>query len=103
MQAPAPKAHVKPTGPPVKALSSRVVSKATPAADYGKANRNYERPWEQPKKEKKTPTTFLEYHYPDGVGPDTELIEMLERDVIDQSPNVHFTDIADLDETKKLL
>ena len=45
----------------------------------------------------------MEFHYPDGVGPDTELIEMLERDVIDKSPNVHFDDIADLDETKKLL
>jgi len=27
-----------------------------------------------PKKEKKEATTFLEYHYPDGVGPDVDLI-----------------------------
>jgi hypothetical protein len=41
-----------------------------------------------PKKEKSEPTTFLEYHYPDGVGPDVELINMLERDVLDKNPNV---------------
>jgi katanin p60 ATPase-containing subunit A1 len=41
--------------------------------------------------------------YPDGVGPDTDLINMLERDVIDKSPNVNFDDIAELEDTKKLL
>jgi len=34
--------------------------------------------------------------YPDGVGPDADLIMMLERDVIDKNPNVSFDDIADL-------
>ena len=56
-----------------------------------------------PKKEKKEASTFLEYHYPDGVGPDVELINMLERDVLDKNPKVNFDDIAGLDETKKLL
>jgi katanin p60 ATPase-containing subunit A1 len=41
--------------------------------------------------------------YPDGAGPDTELINMLERDVLDKNPGVNFDDIADLDDTKKLL
>lgn len=41
--------------------------------------------------------------YPDGVGPDADLINMLERDVIDKNPNVSFDDIADLDEAKKIL
>ena len=45
----------------------------------------------------------MEYHYPDGAGPDIDLIQMMEREVIDKSPNVSFDDIADLDETKKLL
>lgn len=45
----------------------------------------------------------MEFCYPDGVGPDTELIQMLERDVLDKNPQVSFDDIADLDETKKLL
>lgn len=61
----------------------------------------YEKPWLLP--EKKKPTTFLEYHYPDGVGPDTDLIQMLERDVLDKNPQVSFDDIAELDETKRLL
>lgn len=56
-----------------------------------------------PKKDKSEPTTFLEYHYPDGTGPDVELINMLERDVLDKNPNVQFDDIADLEDTKKLL
>ena len=41
--------------------------------------------------------------YPDGVGPDSDLIQMLERDVIDKNPNVSFDDIADLHESKKVL
>ncbi len=49
------------------------------------------------------PKTFLESVYPDGAGPDTDLIQMLERDVIDKSPNVTFDDIAGLQECKKCL
>jgi katanin p60 ATPase-containing subunit A1 len=41
--------------------------------------------------------------YPDGQGPDANLIEMLERDVIDFSPNVSFDDIAELEKAKGLL
>ena len=41
--------------------------------------------------------------YPNGQGPDTELIRMLERDVIDRNPQVKFDDIAELDEAKKIL
>jgi katanin p60 ATPase-containing subunit A1 len=41
--------------------------------------------------------TYMYSIYPDGVGPDTELVNMLERDVIDKNPNVSFDDIADLD------
>ena len=45
----------------------------------------------------------MEYCYPDGVGPDAELIQMMESQVLDKNPQVSFEDIADLDETKKLL
>lgn len=46
----------------------------------------------------------MEHVYPDGgVGPDRELIEMLERDVLEKNPNVQFDDIAELDDTKRLL
>jgi katanin p60 ATPase-containing subunit A1 len=40
--------------------------------------------------------TFLQERYADGNGPDANLIEMLEREVMDKSPNVKFEDIADL-------
>ena len=41
--------------------------------------------------------------YPDGVGPDSDLIQTLERDVVDKNPNVSFDDIAELHESKKTL
>ena len=65
--------------------------------------RAYDKPWLAPKKEKKEASTFLDHHYPDGAGPDVDLIQMLERDVLDKNPQVSFDDIAGLDETKKLL
>lgn len=44
------------------------------------------------------------YHcYPDGRGPNEDLINMLENDVIDKNPNVKFEDIADLDEAKNII
>jgi len=45
----------------------------------------------------------MEHIYPDGVGPDVELINMIESQLLDKNPNVNFDDIADLQETKKLL
>lgn len=41
--------------------------------------------------------------YPDGVGPDSDLIQMLERDVVERNPQVNFDDIAELDDAKKCL
>lgn len=46
---------------------------------------------------------FLLSVYPNGDGPDRELIQTLERDVIDRNPNVSFDDIASLVEAKKIL
>jgi SpoVK/Ycf46/Vps4 family AAA+-type ATPase len=48
-------------------------------------------------------SAFMLSVYPNGVGPDADLIRMLERDVVDRNPNVSFDDIADLHEAKKLL
>jgi katanin p60 ATPase-containing subunit A1 len=48
-------------------------------------------------------SSYLNSIYPDGVGPDSDLIAMLERDVIDKNPNVSFDDIAELHESKKTL
>jgi katanin p60 ATPase-containing subunit A1 len=50
-----------------------------------------------------TKSAFLLHHYPDGVGPDSELIEMLEREVVDTNPCVKFEDIAELDAAKQIL
>lgn len=47
--------------------------------------------------------TFLEHCYPNGDGPDADLIRMLERDIIDSNPNVTFDDIAELFDAKTAL
>ena len=48
---------------------------------------------------------FLLNRYPEdeGYGPDTDLIEMVEREVVDMNPNVSFDDIAELDTAKRAL
>ena len=48
-------------------------------------------------------SAFLLSRYPDGNGPDAELLEMLEREVVDTNPNVSFDDIAELNQAKKAL
>lgn len=77
---------------------------AAAGAGGGRA-RNYDKPWLVPEKENKRDKaqTYAEYCYPDGIGPDTDLINMIERDLLVKNPNVQFDDIAELDETKKLL
>ena len=59
----------------------------------GKYNNNHDN-----KKIKQGPpkSPFLLNRYPedDGYGPDTDLIEMVEREVVDMNPNVSFDDIA---------
>ena len=52
-------------------------------------------------KEGKSP--FFLHHYPEGEGPDAELIEMVERDVMEKNPNVKFEDIAELEGAKNTL
>ncbi|KAI9563319.1 hypothetical protein GHT06_010777 [Daphnia sinensis] len=39
----------------------------------------------------------------DGSGYDKDLVDMLERDIVQKDPNVHWSDIADLSEAKRLL
>ncbi|KAK0137663.1 Katanin p60 ATPase-containing subunit A-like 1 [Merluccius polli] len=39
----------------------------------------------------------------DGAGQDSDLVEALERDIVSRNPNVHWEDIADLEDAKKLL
>lgn len=93
--------------PNIKINKSKKVEK--PNLDIEK-KRNYEKPWKVPEekkvKEQKeiTKSAFLMHCYPeDGVGPDSDLIEMLEREVVEVNPNVKFDDIAELDNAKKVL
>ena len=88
--------------------------------------RNYDKPWrntsENAKKQavnkgsggvnkkqdqqqcKPNKSEFLLKRYPpDGRGPDTDLIEMIEREVVNTNPNVSFEDIAGLQSAKKAL
>uniref|UniRef100_A0A3P8V313 Katanin p60 ATPase-containing subunit A1 n=1 Tax=Cynoglossus semilaevis TaxID=244447 RepID=A0A3P8V313_CYNSE len=39
----------------------------------------------------------------DGTGYDSDLVDMLERDIVSRNPSVHWGDIADLEDAKKLL
>lgn len=43
------------------------------------------------------------HHYPDGDGPDGNLIETLENEILDKNPSVAFTDIAELENAKNIL
>ncbi|CDW76048.1 katanin p60 atpase-containing subunit a1 [Stylonychia lemnae] len=90
--------NIKNIGPQVQKMNNQGGKGAQSKDAKG---RNYDKPWLAP--EKKEPQTFLEFCYPDGVGPDADLIQMLERDVLDKNPQVQFDDIAELDETKNLL
>ncbi|KAL4497847.1 hypothetical protein ABPG72_000602 [Tetrahymena utriculariae] len=80
--------------------------------DKDKAKRNYNKPWQKnaqtPQAKKKGEEvekrqSFLNFCYPNGQGPDSDLIAMLERDVVDQNPNISFDQIAELDKAKDML
>lgn len=47
--------------------------------------------------------SYLYSVYPDGIGPESDLINMLERDVIEKNPEVKFDDISELEDAKKTL
>ena len=60
-----------------------------------KNNNNNEKP--------KNPFLLFRYPSTNGEGPDTALIEMLEREIVESNPNIHFSDIADLESVKNTL
>lgn len=98
--APPPKRNVRPVKPASAAPVRSGASNTKPSTDN---KRDYDKPWLAPKKEKKKADTFLEFCYPDGEGPDADLIKMLERDVVQKNPSVQFDDIAELDDAKRVL
>ena len=55
------------------------------------------------KDQKSGKSAFYLHHYPEGEGPDGELIEMVEREVMEKNPNVKFEDIAELEGAKNTL
>lgn len=59
--------------PNIKSVG-KIVSKQGAQLSKDDKKRNYEKPWLVPEKEKKEPDTFLEYCYPEGAGPDADLI-----------------------------
>ena len=98
--------------------------------DIEKRRKNYDKPWQVPlytkpkdpnnknkinkngnnindkKLKKQVPRSpFLLARYPEdnGNGPDTDLIEMVEREVVEMNPNVNFDDIAELESAKRAL
>ena len=85
--------------------------KGSGGGNYPKSNKNYPgkggganpKDNKNNKKGQNGKSDFLLSRYPDGNGPDSELIEMLEREVVDTNPNVSFKDIAELSQAKKAL
>ena len=51
----------------------------------------------------KSPFLLNRYPEDEGYGPDTDLIEMVEREVVDMNPKVSFDDIAELETAKRAL
>ena len=93
--------------------NKQVVSKPS-APVKGDSNRNYAKPWQQELPHKPTKenskdnvtqpkSEFLESVYPNGSGPDAEIISMMEREIVDRNPNVLFDDIAELNDAKNAL
>ena len=80
--------------------------KSSKAIPVKKKNLNNPHNKEEKKLKKGPPKSpFLLSRYPDddGNGPDTDLIEMVEREVVDMNPNVSFDDIAELETAKRAL
>ena len=114
---PRPAAKKKNPAPPVRKDPPRreILAKAAAgrgAAEPPKAGRNYEKPWKANARNEQEAkpavqgerSSFLDAKFPDGgAGPDLELIQMLEHDVVEKSPSVTFDDIAELQEAKQLL
>ena len=100
----------KPANRPKQPASQPIKAEAKPVEN--KPSRNYEKAWlknakdpkgEENKNKDSKALNFIDSIYPDGVGPDLDLIQALERDMVEKNPNVSFDDIADLDDAKMLL
>ena len=106
---------------PIKREYGRPKNSQNQPSGNNNNKRNYEKPWKgdnnnkgrkedkggKDNKDGKDPkegkSAFLLNCYPDGVGPDTDLIEMVEKEVVENNPNVKFEDIAELESAKRTL
>ena len=92
-----PKNIDRPVVPPKPVPPPKPVLPPKPPVSGGKQPPKPTKPPKPPKK------PYLEFLYPDGKGPDSELIAMLEREVVDTNPKVSFDDIAELEQAKHAL
>ena len=96
---------------------------ATQPGNYiDRSKRNYPKPWLKPESQPQVKSNqpseepsqtieingvekkrYLYNHYPDGNGPDTDLINMIENNLILTNPGISFDDIAGLNEAKEVL
>uniref|UniRef100_A0A8C1JH45 Katanin p60 ATPase-containing subunit A1 n=2 Tax=Cyprinus carpio TaxID=7962 RepID=A0A8C1JH45_CYPCA len=60
-------------------------------------------PAEHSKKNAQEGAADVEQRKFDGTGYDSDLVDALERDIVSRNPNIHWDDIADLEDAKKLL
>ncbi|XP_021366779.1 katanin p60 ATPase-containing subunit A1-like [Mizuhopecten yessoensis] len=72
--------------------------RATPG--YGNVDRGREKPGEKGREKKKPEDGEKKF---DGQGYDKDLVEGLERDIVQKNPNIRWDQVADLVEAKKLL
>ena len=105
----------RPAPPPVKSVPSKQpTSLQQSLAKQAQSNRKYAKPWlpsNAPPVVADTATSsintrrdFLQHVYGESCdGPDTDLIQMIERDCVESETSVHWEDIAGLEPVKELL
>ncbi|XP_069137562.1 katanin p60 ATPase-containing subunit A-like 1 isoform X2 [Argopecten irradians] len=81
-----------------KGAQSRDGRRAAPG--YGNVDRGRDKPGEKGKDKKKPDDGEKKF---DGMGYDKDLVEGLERDIVQKNPNIRWDQVADLVEAKKLL
>uniref|UniRef100_A0A673CPH9 Katanin catalytic subunit A1 n=1 Tax=Sphaeramia orbicularis TaxID=375764 RepID=A0A673CPH9_9TELE len=106
-QSPLPvlKAHFSAVKQQQKKDSPAMQHRGAGPVSRGQGNPKSERPGykDQTKKGSGETPGDVEQKKFDGTGYDSDLVDSLERDIVSRNPNVHWDDIADLEDAKKLL
>ncbi|XP_053733827.1 katanin p60 ATPase-containing subunit A-like 1 [Synchiropus splendidus] len=85
-----------------KTDSNSVQHQASPLQTHPKSDRHGQREARTRTKERKRTNGVSQKKF-DGVGFDGDLVDTLEKDIVSRNLNVHWDDIAELEEAKKLL